>query len=172
MKKTLLLFAALLALAALPFAGLAADEKKAEKPKGKEAGKSEAASESKWLTDFDAAKKTAKEKKLPILVDFSGSDWCGWCVKLEKEVFSKAEFQSYAKDNLVLFLADFPKKSPQPDEVKKQNKALLDKFKVEGFPTVILMDAEGKELARTGYKNGGPEAYVKHLKELLSSAKK
>ncbi|MFC1498771.1 thioredoxin family protein, partial [Verrucomicrobiota bacterium] len=63
-----------------------------------------------WLTDFEQARKLAKEKKLPILADFAGSDWCGWCIKLDKEVFTKEEFKKYAKDNLVLFLADFPNK--------------------------------------------------------------
>lgn len=120
-----------------------------------------------WLTDFEASKKLAAENNLPILVNFSGSDWCGWCIKLEKEVFSKDAFKEYAKDNVVLFLADFPNSKPQSDEVKAQNDALAKKHGVRGFPTVLLLDAEGNVLEKTGYKAGGPEKYVDHIKDLL-----
>lgn len=128
-------------------------------------------SDENWLTDFEAAKKTAAEKKLPILADFSGSDWCGWCIKLNREVFSQNEFKDFAKDSLVLFLADFPRKKRQDDKVKKQNADLSKKYAIEGFPTVLLMDAEGKVFARTGYERGGASAYVKHLKKLISGWK-
>lgn len=121
-----------------------------------------------WITDFEAAKKMAAEKKLSILADFSGSDWCGWCIKLDSEVFSKKEFKEFARDNLVLFLADFPRKKQQDEKVKKQNAGLSKKYSIEGFPTVLLMDAEGKVLARTGYERGGVKAYIEHLKKLLS----
>lgn len=120
-----------------------------------------------WLTDFEAAKQQAAEKKLPILADFSGSDWCGWCIKLDNEVFSKDEFKAYARDNVVLFLADFPSRKPQPEETKKQNEILQQKYGIRGFPTVLLLDAEGKVLGRTGYQAGGPEKYVEHIKKLL-----
>ena len=120
-----------------------------------------------WTTDFAAAKKAAAEKNLPILADFSGSDWCGWCIRLDKEVFSKKEFKDYAKKDLVLFLADFPSKKAQPEALKKQNKALSEKYGVRGFPTVLLLDAKGKVLAKTGYRKGGPAAYVKHIEGLL-----
>lgn len=124
-----------------------------------------------WSTDFEAAKKTAAEKKLPILADFSGSDWCGWCIKLDNEVFSKKEFKEFAKDNFVLFLADFPRKKQQDEKVKKQNADLSKKFSIEGFPTVLLMDAEGRVFARTGYERGGTGAYIEHLKKLISGRK-
>jgi thioredoxin-related protein len=120
-----------------------------------------------WLTDFNEAKKQAVAKNLPILVDFSGSDWCGWCIKLDNEVFSQDAFKAYAEENLILFLADFPNSTPQPEEVKAQNKALAEKYGVRGFPTVLLLDAEGNVLERTGYQRGGPEKYVEHIKELL-----
>lgn len=124
-----------------------------------------------WLTDFEAAKKAAAEKKLPILADFSGSDWCGWCIKLDSEVFSKKEFKEFAKDNMVLFMADFPRKKQQDEKIKKQNADLMKKHEVRGFPTVLLMDAEGKVFASTGYQPGGAEAYIAHLKKLISSRK-
>ena len=120
-----------------------------------------------WLTDFEAAKKLAGEKNLPILADFSGSDWCGWCIKLDKEVFSQKAFKDYAAGNVVLFLADFPSKKKQDDKVKKQNKKLSAEYKVKGFPTVLLLDSKGKVLAQTGYRRGGAEGYVAHLKGIL-----
>ncbi len=125
-----------------------------------------------WLTDFELARKQATERKLPILADFSGSDWCGWCIKLDKEVFAKKAFQSYAKDNVVLFLADFPSRKKLPAKVTKQNEKLAEVYGVRGFPTVLLLDAKGKILGRTGYQAGGPTAYVKHIEDLLAKAKK
>jgi len=124
-----------------------------------------------WETDFAKAKAKAAEKNIPILADFSGSDWCGWCQKLDREVFGKEEFKKFAEQSVVLFVADFPMKSKLPEAQAKQNKELADKFKVEGFPTVLLLDKDGKELARTGYKPGGPEEYVKHLKALIEGKK-
>jgi len=123
-----------------------------------------------WMSDMEAAKKTAAEKNRPILVDFSGSDWCGWCMKLDKEVFSTEQFKKFAADNLVLVLADFPRRKEQSAEQRKANDALAEKYNIEGFPTVLLLDASGRELARTGYRPGGAEAYVKHLKELVEKA--
>lgn len=125
-----------------------------------------------WLTSMDEAQKAAKEKNLPILADFSGSDWCGWCIRLEKEVFSEPEFRKFAQESLVLLLVDFPRKTAQSEEQKKANRALAEAYGIRGFPTVVLLDAAGKELARTGYRPGGAGLYVGHLKELLDGAKK
>jgi protein disulfide-isomerase len=125
-----------------------------------------------WGEDFEAAKAAAAKDTKPILVDFTGSDWCGWCIKLDKEVFSKKEFKDYAKDNLILLSLDFPHEKKQSSKLKKQNEALSKKFGVEGFPTVLLLDAEGKKIAETGYQEGGAAKYVEHLKGLLAKAKK
>jgi protein disulfide-isomerase len=126
------------------------------------------AGESGWLHDYEAAKKQAKAEDKPIFINFTGTDWCGWCIKLEKEVFSKKEFQEYAKDHLVLVEVDFPRKKEQSAELKAQNKKLDKQFKIEGYPTLFLLDAEGKKLSGdVGYRKGGPAAYVEHLKELL-----
>jgi thioredoxin-related protein len=125
-----------------------------------------------WESDFDKAAAKAKAEGKHILIDFSGSDWCGWCIKLDKEVFSQSAFKQYAKDNLVLVLADFPSdKSKQSAAVQKQNDELAKKFGVKGFPTVFLLNSEGKPLAKTGYQAGGPEAYVEHIKKLIADAK-
>ena len=120
-----------------------------------------------WLTDFEAAKKLAAEKGLPILADFSGSDWCGWCIRLDNEVFSQPEFKAYAKENVVLFLADFPNSTPQSEEIKAQNKKLSQQYGISGFPTVLLLNADGSVINKTGYRRGGAAAYVEHLKSLL-----
>ena len=120
-----------------------------------------------WLTDFEKAKEEAAARNVPILADFSGSDWCGWCIRLDNEVFSKSEFKAYAKENVVLFLADFPNSKPQSAEIKAQNEALSKRYGIRGFPTVLLLDADGNVLERTGYKAGGASAYVEHLKSLL-----
>jgi len=121
-----------------------------------------------WLTDFEAAKKQAAEKKLPIIANFSGSDWCGWCIKLDREVFEKPEFLDYAKKNLVLLTLDFPARKKQPKAIADQNKALATKYGIRGYPTILLLDAKGEVVAKTGYRPGGPAAYVEHIKELMA----
>jgi protein disulfide-isomerase len=126
------------------------------------------AGESAWLQDYEAAKKQAKEGNKPILINFTGTDWCGWCIKIEKEVFSKEEFLKYAKENLILMEVDFPQKKKQTKEVIAQNEVLDKEFKIEGYPTIFLIDAEGKKLSEDiGYRKGGAQAYVDHLKSLL-----
>lgn len=117
----------------------------------------------KWETDFEAAKiKAAKENK-SILVNFSGSDWCGWCKKLDREVFRKKVFQQFAAEELVLVQLDFPRYKRLPAELEQNNTRLLRKFGVQGFPTVLLIDSQERILLRTGYYPGGPDAYIKHL---------
>ncbi|MEI6563606.1 MAG: thioredoxin family protein [bacterium] len=120
-----------------------------------------------WLTSLETAKTEAAKRNVPILADFSGSDWCGWCIKLDKEVFSTPAFKKYASENLVLLLVDFPNKKHQTAEIKKQNAQLQKKLGIQGYPTVVLMDAEGQVLGQTGYQPGGGEKYVAHLQELL-----
>lgn len=125
-----------------------------------------------WITDFEKAKATAKEQSKPIIIDFSGSDWCGWCIKLDKEVFQKQAFKDYAKDHFVLMLADFPSdKSKQSPEVIKQNEKLAKEFGVRGFPTVFVLAADGSIIGKTGYQAGGPEAYLMHIKKIIADGK-
>jgi protein disulfide-isomerase len=120
-----------------------------------------------WQTNFDQAKKMALEKKEPIMAVFTGSDWCPWCMKLEKEVLTKDEFKDYAKTSLVLFLADFPSSRKLKEEIAKQNQELAEKYGVEGFPTVLILNADGKVLAKTGYRAGGAAQYVEYIKNLI-----
>lgn len=121
-----------------------------------------------WITNYNAALEYAKELKRPILANFTGSDWCVWCFRIRDEIFTQDAFKAYARENLVLLTLDFPRGIKLPAEEVAQNERLLNQFGVKGFPTIMLIDANGKEIARTGYQQGGAEAYVKHLKSLLS----
>jgi thioredoxin-related protein len=112
-----------------------------------------------WLTDFSAAKKKAKDENKPVLMLFTGSDWCPWCIKWDKEVFSKTEFQDYAKKNLVLLMVDFPDKKKLPKAQQRANDALLDKFKIAEYPTVVMLDSNGKKTTQFNYVEGGPQAF-------------
>ena len=123
-----------------------------------------------WLTDFNEAKVKALEEQKPILIDFTGSDWCGWCVKLEEEVFSQKDFIEYASDSLILVEIDFPKKKIQSEELKIQNKALAEKYSIRGFPTVLLLSTEAELIEKTGYLSGGAKAYVNHIQSILEAA--
>ncbi|MDX9868398.1 MAG: thioredoxin family protein [Kiritimatiellia bacterium] len=123
-----------------------------------------------WLENFEQAKQEAATHKQPIFAFFTGSDWCGWCVRLRKEVLDQKDFLAFAEKNLILFEADFPRGKRQSDAVKKQNGELAGQYGIRGYPTVVLLDAQGKALGRTGYQEGGAEAYVRHLKELLDKA--
>lgn len=120
-----------------------------------------------WTEDFDEALTEAKASGKYMLVDFSGSDWCGWCKKLDKEVFSQKAFKDYAKQNLVCVLVDFPRKTPQSNKQKKANQALMEKYSVQGFPSVLLLGPQGNVVAATGYQPGGADEYVKHLQGLI-----
>ena len=120
-----------------------------------------------WLTDWNDAMKTADVLNRSVLVDFTGSDWCIWCKKLEEEVFGKGEFLEYAKKNLVLLKVDFPRDIEQSEELQKFNEQKMKEYGIQGFPTIVLVNSKGEEIARTGYRPGGAKEYVKHLQELL-----
>jgi thioredoxin-related protein len=122
-----------------------------------------------WLTDYDAAKSQAKNDNKLVLLDFTGSDWCGWCKRLKAEVFSKPQFQDYATKNLVLVELDFPRYKQQSDAVKKQNRQLASEYQIEGFPTLIVLDAAGKKVGELGYMPGGPDAFIAALEKLRKS---
>jgi len=117
-----------------------------------------------WTTDAVKAQEQAKKEGKLVLLDFTGSDWCGWCIKFKSEVLDTQEFKQYADKNLVLVEIDFPNKKQQSDELKQANKALKDKYKVSGFPTYVILDGEGKEIGRqVGYAKGGPKAFIEKL---------
>lgn len=119
-----------------------------------------------WLTDYDDAVKKAKAENKQVLMDFTGSDWCGWCIKLKKEVFDTPEFQKYAAENLVLLEVDFPRNKPQTPKEKKDNEKLAEKYKIEGYPTIIVLNDKEKQIGQLGYMPGGPAAFIAALKKL------
>lgn len=122
-----------------------------------------------WLTDWEAAKAKSKAENKPILINVTGSDWCGACIQLEKDVFSTAAFKDFAAGKVILMLADLPEKTKLPDALRKQNEALEEEYATEGFPTVLLLDAEGKKLsADMGDYEGDAAGFLKILKEALA----
>ncbi len=126
--------------------------------------------QSEWLTSLPDALVKAKAENKAVMLDFTGSDWCGWCKKLKAEVFDQPEFQNYAKAKLVLVEVDFPKSKPLSTEQAEANRDLAVKFGVQGFPTVFLLDANGTALGRTGYAPGGPPAFIAALEKLPAIA--
>jgi len=122
------------------------------------------AAESTWLTDLPKAQAQAKSENKIVLMDFTGSDWCGWCIKFKKEALDTAEFQAYAAKNVVLVELDYPHKKIQADDLKKANAALKDQYKINGYPTLVVLDKDGKEIGRqVGYSKGGPAAFIAKL---------
>jgi protein disulfide-isomerase len=114
-----------------------------------------------WQTDYTAAKSAATQQKKYILLDFTGSDWCPYCIKMDKEVFAKPAFSTFADQKLILVKLDFPRRTNQSAAEKSQNQELAKKYGIEGFPTYVLLDPSGKEVRRqVGYMDGGPEAFI------------
>jgi thioredoxin-related protein len=117
-----------------------------------------------WITDLPKALTQAKTDKKMILLEFTGSDWCPWCIKFDKEALDTDKFAAYAKGHLELVLLDFPNKTQQSDALKSANAALQKEYKVDGFPTFVLLNSDGKEIGRqVGYAPGGPEAFIAEL---------
>ncbi|MBK8040658.1 MAG: thioredoxin family protein [Verrucomicrobiaceae bacterium] len=127
------------------------------------------AGKSGWEENYEKAIAEAKESKKLVLLDFTGSDWCGWCMKLDEEVFSTSAFKKFAKENLVLVELDYPHGKNQTKKLKEQNASLKSKFGIRGYPTLIVIDADGKEQARWG---GYSKTFLSELKEKLGSIKK
>ena len=126
-----------------------------------------AAGDPQWETDYEVAKSRAEKENKSILINFTGSDWCGWCKKLDKEVFRTDDFNVFVNDNLVLLKVDFPKFTKLTNEQVKANEKMAYSFGVRGFPTIYLVDEAGKIKLQTGYVPGGSPAYIKHLKGYL-----
>lgn len=125
-----------------------------------------------WILDIEAAKRMAGEENKNILISFAGSDWCKPCIILTSEVFETETFKNYAEKHLVLVQADFPryKKNRLPEDQVAKNEKLARQFNKDGaFPLVVLINPEGKVLGKTGYRSGGPDEYITHLKTLLAN---
>ena len=119
-----------------------------------------------WLSDFKKAQEEAKSNNKLLLLDFTGSDWCGWCIRLDKEVFSKPEFKEYANRNLILMEVDFPRGRTLSGSERTQNQELANRFAIQGFPTIVVLDGEGKKVGELGYTPGGPSAFIAELDKL------
>ena len=120
-----------------------------------------------WVNEFEKAKQTAAKEGKDLLMDFTGSDWCSWCIKLHKEVFDLDAFKAAAPKNFVLVELDYPRdKSKLSKEVQEQNAKLQTQFAIQGYPSIVLADASGRPYAQTGYQPGGVDVYLKHLDEL------
>lgn len=123
-----------------------------------------------WQPNYVEAFAIAKEQRKPILLVFAGSDWCAPCIKLDKSIWQSDVFRSYAKENYILYKADFPRKKANrlPEAIAEQNGALAEKYNPNGhFPLVLLLDTDGNILGETGYLNSTPEAYIESLKSFI-----
>lgn len=125
-----------------------------------------------WLRDFEQAKNLAEKDHKLILVNFSGSDWCGPCIRMHKEIFESQAFENYAGDHLVLVNADFPrlKKHQLPKDQAAKNEALADKYNKQGtFPLTVLIDEKGNVLKKwEGYPDENPQQFVADINGLAN----
>ena len=113
-----------------------------------------------WYTDINEATAIAKKENKPMMLFFTGSDWCGWCVKLQKEVFTQSEFKKWAQDNVILVEVDFPKANIQTEEVKTQNRMLQQQFAVRGYPTCWFITADQLKDGKVNYTPIGQQGYI------------
>jgi protein disulfide-isomerase len=139
---------------------------------------SEQAKQLTWETNLDKAMEVSKKTKKPMLLFFTGSDWCGWCIRLQKEVLQTPEFAKWAKDNVILVELDFPRRTPQDDAIKQQNFELQQAFQVRGYPTIWFASATKKDgkvnfeqIGSTGYVAGGPSAWLAGADQILKNKK-
>jgi protein disulfide-isomerase len=130
----------------------------------------------KWLTNVKEAVEVSNKTNKPMLLFFTGSDWCGWCIRLQKEVLKTPEFAAWAQKNVVLVELDYPRGTPQTDAIKTQNQDLQQGFSIQGFPTICFANASNKDgkvsfqqIGRTGYVAGGPTAWLAGANEILKA---
>ncbi len=133
-----------------------------------------------WLVNVDEAYELSKKTNKPILANFTGTDWCGWCKKLRAEVFNTPEFNKWAEENVILLELDFPRRTQLPAQQQQQNRSLQQAFKVAGFPTIWIFDLnksketnnfELQTYGKTGYVRGGVSNYTKHLDKIVAKKK-
>ncbi len=127
-----------------------------------------------WNNNLDKAIELSKKTNKPLLLFFTGSDWCGWCHRLQDEVFKKPEFIEWAKKSVVLVEVDFPRKTQLAPELQTQNNQLQQFFAVRGYPTVWFVNATKKEgkieyekIGSTGYLAGGAKTWLDAVNAIL-----
>ncbi len=130
-------------------------------------GQSASADGLNWEDNLETAIQQAKKENKAVLVNFTGSDWCIWCKRLSSEVFQQKEFEKYADESLVLVKLDFPRSIEQSAETQNYNRNLAQKYGIQGFPTILIFNSEGKLAGQTGYLPGGPEKYIENIKSYL-----
>lgn len=124
-----------------------------------------------WTTNFPQALQASQRTGKPLLVNFTGSDWCGWCVRLKQEVFDKPEFKQWAADHVILVELDFPRNKSLPAALKAQNDKLRNHYQIRGFPTILFLNGKGEVIGRSGYQAGGPAAWTKNAQAIIDAAK-
>jgi thioredoxin-related protein len=125
-----------------------------------------------WFADAQAAREKAKQENKFLLLDFTGSDWCGWCMKLKSEIFDQPEFARFAQANLVLVEVDFPHHKLMDQAQKQANARLAHTYHITGYPTIIVLNQDGRQVGRTGYIPGGPGAFIAKLQPMLKISNK
>ena len=129
-----------------------------------------------WYTDLNVASELALEQNKPLMLFYTGSDWCGWCIKLQKEVFQTEEFKLWADSSVILLEVDFPRYKTQPSYIKEQNQMLQNQFGVYGYPTIWFVNVVKQDnknvlapIQKTGYLPGGPTKWITSANSLLKN---
>jgi protein disulfide-isomerase len=142
----------------------------ADPPARRKAAGIAAGSDGHFITSYKTALSSAAATHRPILIDFTGSDWCPWCIKLDQEILSTPAFIAWASHHVILLTADFPRQTQQSDALARQNHELAATWSVNGFPTIIVIDAAEKKLAQSGYSDCGPERWIDDLEQRMKNA--
>ncbi len=122
-----------------------------------------------WLTNYEDAVNQSKASSKPIVLFFTGSDWCGWCNKLDEEALDTADFAQAAGDKFIFVKLDFPLNTSLPPQQTAQNKQLQKKFDIRSFPTIVILDSQQQQqIGTTGYRPGGGKQYAQHLLKMVS----
>jgi len=135
------------------------------------AGQSLLAENLEWFIDAKVAQEKAKRENKYVLLDFTGSDWCGWCMRLKSEVFDRPEFAEFARTKLVLVEVDFPRRKEISDAQKQANTQLASTYHITGYPTLIVLNQDGKAVGQLGYVSGGPAAFIEKLEQAAKISK-
>jgi thioredoxin-related protein len=136
----------------------------AQRQQAGQTNRSNFAEQATWTTNYDNALREAQRSGKKLLLNFTGSDWCGWCKRLDAEVFSQPNFLAYAKDRYVLVTIDFPRSTELPEGLRNQNKNLARQYSVTGFPTIIVLDENGQFYKKGGYVKGGPLPFLRAIR--------
>ena len=144
-------------------------QNKSKDPSFAELSKSETSTLTIWHESFEEAQAASLESGKPILADFTGSDFCTWCIKLKKDVFETSEFKSWASENVTLLELDYPKRGIQTPAIRRQNSELKDRYKIQGYPTVLLLDSEGEVMGKLGYMNS-PTEWISKAESFLNKS--